>query len=182
LRSSQRTSVPQPTALGQPWFGKIIGTIAKQKRLIWLGFRGAIRLKPGALFRMVQSMYRPFLTLAAGLGFLAVALGAFGAHGLASRLANVPDGALRLDWWKTAAHYHLAHALALGLTAGVLGETRVARFACVAFALGILLFSGSLYTMTLTGIRWLGAVTPLGGLALLVGWLLLGWAALTSRA
>lgn len=132
---------------------------------------------------MVQPMYRPFLTLAAGLGFLAVALGAFGAHGLASRLADLPDGALRLDWWKTAAQYHLAHALALGLAAGVLGEARLGRLACVAFALGILLFSGSLYTMTLTGVRWLGAVTPLGGLALLAGWLLLGWAALTtSRA
>jgi uncharacterized membrane protein YgdD (TMEM256/DUF423 family) len=139
-------------------------------------------LNPGGLFRMVGCMYRPFLTLAAGLGFLAVALGAFGAHGLTSRLASLTDGAQRLDWWKTAAQYHLAHALALGLAAAVLGEVRAGRLACLAFALGILLFSGSLYTMTLTGARWLGAVTPLGGLALLLGWLLLGWAALTSRA
>jgi uncharacterized membrane protein YgdD (TMEM256/DUF423 family) len=127
---------------------------------------------------MVQSMHRPLFTLAAALGFMAVALGAFGAHGLSARLSGLVDGAQRLDWWKTAAHYHLAHALAVGLAAGVCGETRAGRFACWAFALGILLFSGSLYTMTLTGTRWLGAVTPIGGLSLLAGWLLLGWAAL----
>jgi uncharacterized membrane protein YgdD (TMEM256/DUF423 family) len=125
-------------------------------------------------------MYRPFIALAAALGFLAVALGAFGAHGLSARLAGLSDGAQRLDWWKTAANYHLAHALAVGLAAGVCGETRAGRWACVAFALGIVLFSGSLYTMTLSGLRWLGAVTPLGGLLLLAGWILLGWAALRS--
>jgi uncharacterized membrane protein YgdD (TMEM256/DUF423 family) len=123
-------------------------------------------------------MYRPFLALAAGLGFLAVALGAFGAHGLSSRLSALADGAQRLDWWKTAAHYHLAHALAVGLAAGVCGEARSGRWACLVFTAGIALFSGSLYTMTLGGPRWLGAVTPLGGLCLLAGWILLGWAAL----
>jgi uncharacterized membrane protein YgdD (TMEM256/DUF423 family) len=127
---------------------------------------------------MVQPMHRPLFTLAAGLGFLAVALGAFGAHGLSSRLAGLADGAQRLDWWRTAAHYHLAHALAVGLAAGVCGETRAGRFACIAFAVGVVLFSGSLYTMTLTGTRWLGAITPIGGLAFLLGWALLGWAAL----
>lgn len=123
-------------------------------------------------------MHRPFLTLAAGLGGLAVALGAFGAHGLAARLAGLEDGAQRLDWWKTAAQYHLAHALALGLAAGLLGETRAGRLACAAFGVGIALFSGSLYAMTLSGARWLGAVTPLGGLSLIAGWLALAWAAL----
>ncbi|HEX5660896.1 MAG TPA: DUF423 domain-containing protein [Polyangiales bacterium] len=122
-------------------------------------------------------MHRLFFTFAASLGFLAVALGAFGAHGLKSRLASLADGADRLAWWKTAAEYHLTHALALALAAGLLGDTRLGRAACVAFALGIALFSGSLYTMTLTGIRWLGAVTPIGGLAMLVGWALLGVAA-----
>jgi uncharacterized membrane protein YgdD (TMEM256/DUF423 family) len=117
-------------------------------------------------------------TLAAGLGFSAVAFGAFGAHGLSTRLAGLVDGAQRLEWWKTAAHYHLAHALAVGLAAGVCGETRAGRLACLAFLAGVLLFSGSLYTMTLTGTRWLGAVTPVGGLCLLAGWLLLGVAAL----
>jgi uncharacterized membrane protein YgdD (TMEM256/DUF423 family) len=129
---------------------------------------------------MVQSMHRPLFTLAAGLGFLAVALGAFGAHGLAARLSGVADGAVRLEWWKTAAHYHLTHALAVGLAAGLCGDTRSGRLACFSFAAGILLFSGSLYAMTLTGARWLGAVTPIGGLGLLAGWLLLGLAALRS--
>ena len=123
-------------------------------------------------------MHRPFLTLAACLGCLAVGLGAFGAHGLSQRLAGLSDGAQRLDWWKTAAQYHLAHSLALGLAAGLLGETRSGRVACIAFAAGVALFSGSLYTMTLTGTRWLGAVTPLGGLAFMAGWLALAWAAL----
>jgi uncharacterized membrane protein YgdD (TMEM256/DUF423 family) len=122
-------------------------------------------------------MHRPFLTLAAALGFLAVALGAFGAHGLSSRLGALPDGAQRLDWWKTAALYHLTHAIALGLAAGLLGDRGAGRLACWAFTLGIALFAGSLYTMTLTGIRVLGAVTPFGGLLLLVGWAALAVAA-----
>ena len=127
---------------------------------------------------MVRRMHRPFLTLAATFGFLAVGLGAFGAHGLGKRFAELSDGAARMDWWKTAAQYHLAHALALGLAAGLLGETRAGRIACVSFALGIVLFSGSLYVLALTGARWLGAITPFGGLALLAGWLALGLAAL----
>lgn len=126
---------------------------------------------------MVRAMHRLYLTLAASLGCLAVALGAFGAHGLTRFLAEAADGAQRLEWWKTAAQYHLAHALALGLSAAVMGETRAGRIACVAFAIGILLFSGSLYTMTLTGVRWLGAVTPLGGLSLMAGWVALAVAA-----
>jgi uncharacterized membrane protein YgdD (TMEM256/DUF423 family) len=115
-------------------------------------------------------MHRLFMTTAALLGFAAVALGAFGAHGLSSRLGGLPDGALRLDWWKTAASYHLAHALALGFAALLAGEGRAGRLAGGAFIAGIVLFSGSLYTMTLTGQRWLGAVTPIGGLSLLLGW------------
>lgn len=126
---------------------------------------------------MFCRMHRLYLTLAASLGCLAVALGAFGAHGLGKFLAGLADGALRLDWWKTAAQYHLAHALALGLAAGLVGDTRVGRLSCIAFALGIALFSGSLYTMTLTGTRWLGAVTPFGGLSLMVGWATLAVAA-----
>ena len=110
-------------------------------------------------------------------GVAAVALGAFGAHGLNARLAPLADGAQRLDWWKTAAQYHLAHALALGLAAGLLGDTRAGRVACISFMCGIALFSGSLYTMTLTGVRVLGAVTPLGGLALMLGWGALAYAA-----
>ena len=126
-------------------------------------------------------MHRLFFTSAAVLGFLAVALGAFGAHGLKTRLTSLPDGADRLEWWKTAALYHLAHALALAITAGWTGQTSVGRAACIAFILGIALFSGSLYTMTLTGVRWLGFFTPVGGLAMLVGWALLAYAAWTAR-
>lgn len=120
--------------------------------------------------RMVRNMHRFYFASAGALGFLGVALGAFGAHGLTQRLASLTDGAQRLDWWKTAALYHLVHALALGLAAGLLGETRAGRFACTSFCVGIALFSGSLYVMTLTGTRWLGAITPLGGLAFLAGW------------
>lgn len=128
---------------------------------------------------MFCGMHRLFLTLASSLGCLAVVLGAFGAHGLQKWLADVPDGALRLDWWKTAAQYHLAHALAMALAAGLLADTRAGKVACIAFALGVVVFSGSLYTMTLTGIRWLGAITPIGGTLLIVGWVAMAIAAQT---
>jgi uncharacterized membrane protein YgdD (TMEM256/DUF423 family) len=123
---------------------------------------------------------RWLLALSALSGFLAVALGAFGAHGLKNRLAALPDGPRRLEWWQTAASYQLAHALAIGLAA-LLAERLPAGAACaagIAFLVGIVLFSGSLYVMTVTGLRALGAVTPLGGLALLAGWGCLFWAAL----
>lgn len=117
-------------------------------------------------------MERLFLILAGVNGFLAVALGAFGAHGLKSKLGSLADGAERLAWWETAAHYHLAHALALGLAAYLSARATgtASQIAGLAFAAGIVLFSGSLYAMTLSGVRALGAVTPLGGLCLLVGW------------
>jgi len=119
-----------------------------------------------------------FALLASGCsGFLAVALGAFGAHGLKSRLEPLADGAKRLEWWTTAAHYQVVHALALGLVAYLVatvaargGSSTPLQIAAISFVVGTVLFSGSLYVMTLTGIRALGAVTPLGGLAFLVGW------------
>jgi uncharacterized membrane protein YgdD (TMEM256/DUF423 family) len=118
-------------------------------------------------------MERLLFQLAGANGFLAVALGAFGAHGLESRLAGLEDGAQRLDWWETAAHYHLAHALAFLACAWLVqrGSGRVVLIGGWCFQLGILLFSGSLYVMSLTGVRWLGAVTPIGGVLLLAGWL-----------
>jgi len=124
---------------------------------------------------------RRLLLLSSALnGFLAVALGAFGAHGLRSRLDGLPYVARRLAWWDTAAHYHLVHAVALGVLA--LASEHVARNwlarASVAMLAGMLLFSGSLYVMTLTGQTALGAVTPFGGLGLLAGWALLGVGAL----
>jgi uncharacterized membrane protein YgdD (TMEM256/DUF423 family) len=120
-----------------------------------------------------------WLTLSGISGFLAVALGAFGAHGLQSKLEGVADGAKRLSWWQTAAHYHLLHALALAVVAFVIARAPQARYAGVAFTLGTLLFSGSLYVMALGGPRWLGAVTPLGGLGFLVGWAIVAWCGVT---
>lgn len=118
-------------------------------------------------------MAKLWLALAGANGFVAVAAGAFGAHGLKRMLAAAPDGAQRLDWWHTAAQYHLAHALALGLVAALAPHVagRTPAFAGWFLVAGVALFSGSLYTMTLTGVRALGAVTPVGGVCLLAGWL-----------
>ena len=114
-----------------------------------------------------------FALVASGIsGFLAVALGAFGAHGLRSKLAALEDGTKRLEWWTTAAQYQVVHALALGLVAWLAtrSDSSAVKAAAIAFVVGTVLFSGSLYAMTLTGMRSLGAVTPLGGLGFLVGW------------
>jgi uncharacterized membrane protein YgdD (TMEM256/DUF423 family) len=118
------------------------------------------------------AMSRVFVILSGLLGFSGVALGAFGAHGLRSRLQVVPDGAKRLEWWSTAAHYHLVHALALALAAWLV--SRGAGVSAITtgwlFVGGVALFSGSLYLMALTGQTKLGAITPLGGLLYLLGW------------
>ena len=112
--------------------------------------------------------------------FIGVALGAFGAHALRAYLEKLPDGAKRAEWWETASRYHLIHALAIAvaayLAARAPGGASTAAGYC--FAGGILLFSGSLYTMTLTGIRVLGAVTPFGGLLMMAGWIAVVIAAL----
>ena len=107
--------------------------------------------------------------------------GAFGAHGVAGFVAGrYPDAALaarRLGNWETAANYHLWHALAV-VACGLLARhapSRPLTAASVCFALGVLIFSGSLYLLTLTGLVWLGAITPIGGLLLIAGWALLGW-------
>ena len=125
---------------------------------------------------------RLLLGLCAANGFLAVLLGAFGAHALRGRLEGVADGARRLEWWQTGSSYHLAHALALGLAALLVERTSSALPAVAgwAFAAGIVLFSGSLYVMSLSGVRALGAVTPFGGLAFLVGWACLFWVAVRA--
>ena len=116
-------------------------------------------------------------------GFLAVALGAFGAHGLKTHLAHASDAARRLDWWQTASHYHLSHALALGLLAAWAARSadRALALSAAAMSTGIVLFSGSLYAMTLSGQTALGIVTPFGGLALLIGWGALLVSALRQR-
>src|SRR4029077_11892514 len=103
------------------------------------------------------------LRIAAGFCFLAVALGAFGAHGLKEAL----QASGMLDAWDKAVLYHLVHAVALVALALSGSGNRAVYFLLAA---GILLFSGSLYTMALTNVRWLGAITPLGGLCFLAGW------------
>jgi uncharacterized membrane protein YgdD (TMEM256/DUF423 family) len=115
---------------------------------------------------------RILVGLSGAYGALAVALGAYGAHGLERVLEGAPDAAARLAWWKTAALYHLTHALALGLTAWLSSRGRGAVLAGALFAIGVAIFSGTLYAMTLGAPRWLGAITPLGGLSLIAGWIL----------
>lgn len=123
---------------------------------------------------MLGRMERLSLLLAGIVGFLGVAFGAFGAHGLKNWAQKLPDGDQRLSWWQTGAQYHLIHSLAIAL--GALRPTPDAggsAFAPWLFLGGIVLFSGSLYVMALTGKRRLGAITPLGGLLFLAGWLAL---------
>ena len=120
-----------------------------------------------------------FLILAAASGVLAVLIGAFGAHALEDRLSP-----RMLDVFATASDYHFYHTLAL-LAVGLLdrdGESKWLAVSGWAFVAGIVVFSGSLYLLALTGIGWLGAVTPLGGVAFIAGWLLLAAAAWTRRA
>lgn len=106
----------------------------------------------------------------AGLvGALGVGLGAFGAHGLKDIVAD-PEWIDR--WWRVGARYHLIHAAAL---LGVAAHPSQPSAAGWSFVIGIVLFSGSLYTMTLTGITKLGMITPLGGLAFIAGWLILAF-------
>jgi uncharacterized membrane protein YgdD (TMEM256/DUF423 family) len=108
------------------------------------------------------------LRIAAIFGFLAVALGAFGAHGLKTTLEL--NGTLAI--WQTAALYHLVHAVVLLVLAQ---RDAPPRASVLLFAAGIVVFSGSLYLLAVTNVKWLGAITPLGGLSLLAGWLSLAW-------
>jgi uncharacterized membrane protein YgdD (TMEM256/DUF423 family) len=103
--------------------------------------------------------------LAGLFGLTAVALGAFGAHALKARLSS--DA---LEIYRTGALYHLVHAAVLVGVAGLQDRLRSARLTATLFAVGIAIFSGSLYILALSGARLWGAVTPLGGVALLAGW------------
>ncbi|WAH59152.1 DUF423 domain-containing protein [Pseudomonas silvicola] len=119
-------------------------------------------------------MLRQFLMLAAFFGFTGVGLGAFAAHGLKDRLSSD-----YLAVFHTGVNYQLIHALAL-LAVAVLSVQvpgRLVNAAAVMFCIGIVLFSGSLYALTLSGVRLFGVITPFGGLAFLVGWACLGMAA-----
>jgi uncharacterized membrane protein YgdD (TMEM256/DUF423 family) len=119
-----------------------------------------------------------WLFVAALNGFIAVAAGAFGAHGLQGRL-----DAHALSLFETAARYQMYHALAMGLAAIAARGTASAAVtaASVFFLAGIVLFSGSLYALALTGIRGFANATPFGGLAFLVGWAALAWSAASGR-
>ena len=109
-------------------------------------------------------MDRRLAFLTAFLGFTAVALGALGAHAIKGAVLGLPDAVDRLNWWELGARYHLIHALAVGLVA-VLSAHVTSRFPNIAaglFTLGIILFSGSLYVMALTGVRTLFPDVSLG--------------------
>ncbi|MBK9131396.1 MAG: DUF423 domain-containing protein [Gammaproteobacteria bacterium] len=123
---------------------------------------------------------RALLAAGALAAALAVIMGAFGAHALKGRL-GMELGAV----YRTAVDYHFYHALGLlaaGLLAARLPEARILRWAGVLLGAGIVLFSGSLYLLSLGGPGWLGAVTPFGGLAFIGGWVLLAWGALRGGA
>lgn len=115
-------------------------------------------------------MDRLFAVLASASAFIAVAAGAFGAHALRAR---IPADLLAV--FETGARYHMYHALALFAVAWAATQwpTSLVRTAGWLFVAGTVVFSGSLYAMSLTGARWLGAVTPIGGLCFLGGWLAL---------
>jgi len=117
-----------------------------------------------------------FISLAAFCAMLAVAFGAFGAHALKGRLDTYALGV-----FETAVQYHFMHSLAL-LAVGILAlsqpHTVLLKSAGWLFLVGIVVFSGSLYCLSLSGLKWLGAITPLGGLAFIAGWACLtvvGW-------
>ena len=109
------------------------------------------------------------LVTAGLLGAIAIALGAFGAHGLKDRLALIPEAA---GWWQTATFYLLTHVVAIGAIS--------ARSVWPAWlwTVGSLIFAGTLYAMALGAPRWFGAITPIGGSFLIAGWVVLAW---TSR-
>jgi uncharacterized membrane protein YgdD (TMEM256/DUF423 family) len=117
---------------------------------------------------MITAVDRTFLLIGAILGFLGVALGAFGAHGLKNRLS--PE---MLEVFDTGVRYHMYHTFAVLIVAAAIGHIGNARLLAMAgwfFFAGILLFSGSLYALAITSVGILGAITPIGGLLFLIGW------------
>ena len=123
-------------------------------------------------------MERTFFVLGAVSGFLAVAIGAFAAHGLKGKLP--PD---LFEVFEVGARYHMYHALALVGAAWAVARWpgTPATAAGWLFVAGTVLFSGSLYALALSGVRSLGAITPLGGVCFLAGWVALAWAALHAQ-
>ena len=119
-------------------------------------------------------MHPRWLMIACALGFLCVAAGAFGAHALKARLTED-----LMAVFQTGVQYAMLHVVALVAVSAVAARqpSGAATLAGILFCVGVVLFSGSLWTMALTGMRWLGAITPLGGLCFLAGWLALARAA-----
>jgi uncharacterized membrane protein YgdD (TMEM256/DUF423 family) len=126
----------------------------------------------------MPSSAKLFILFGAAAGAAGVVLGAFGAHALKARLP--PD---MLAVWQTAVQYHFWHALglvAVGIIALHLPASATLKWAGWLMVAGLVLFSGSLYALALSGARWLGAITPFGGTAWIAAWVLLAWAALRS--
>ena len=123
-------------------------------------------------------MDRLFALIGAFMALLAVALGAFGAHGLRARVS--PED---LAIFETGVRYQMYHALALFAVAWAASRWpgTVIHAAGWMFLVGVLIFSGTLYVLVLSGYRWLGAITPVGGVALVVGWAFLAWGIFQGR-
>lgn len=159
-----------PTGDARIWIGSSLVTYYATRSYVVVSKEDVHAGRRGGLIRI-------FVVLAGVLGFLAVALGAFGAHALQER---VP--ARDLEIFETGVRYQMYHALALFAVAWVQSRWPGggAVLAGWLFVAGILIFSGSLYALVLTGARWLGAVTPVGGVAFLVGWGALVWRVLRA--
>ena len=123
---------------------------------------------------IISGTDRRLVTVGALLGAVAVTLGAFGAHLLKGRI-----DAEALGWWHTAVEYQMWHAIAV-FALGLSG-LRGARLSAWLFVVGAIIFSTTLYALALGAPKWLGAITPLGGLAMIVGWLLIAWRATRGR-
>lgn len=120
-------------------------------------------------------MAKFFINIGATLAALGIILGAFGAHGLSAKLEP-----RMLEVWQTAVDYHLYHALGLilvGIFLHQVGGTLI-KWSGILMLIGTLLFSGSIYLLTLTGLGWLGMITPFGGMSFIIAWLLLALASL----
>ncbi|CAH9018034.1 DUF423 domain-containing protein [Candidatus Nitrosacidococcus sp. I8] len=124
-------------------------------------------------------MAKFFISTGAFFAALGILLGAFGAHGLKNRLETH-----MLEVWHTGVNYHMYHALGLifiGILLHQIGDSSLIKWSGRLMITGIILFSGSLYLLAFTGIKWLGAITPLGGISFITAWLLLSFALLRAN-